>query len=85
MNLGNDNLEQFETCLAQTFPFEYLCVFSVGESVSVITDYSCVFPRSDITALYSDPPPGLCVIPDPNNITKVQIIFLDLSFVMDRR
>ncbi|GFS06919.1 ubiquitin-conjugating enzyme E2 Z [Elysia marginata] len=25
----------------------------------------------DILAIYSDPPPGLCVMPDPQNITKI--------------
>ncbi|XP_005094047.1 ubiquitin-conjugating enzyme E2 Z [Aplysia californica] len=30
--------------------------------------------KNDITALYSDPPPGLCVIPDPMNITKIHAL-----------
>lgn len=27
--------------------------------------------KNDILAIYSDPPPGLCVMPDPHNITKI--------------
>uniref|UniRef100_A0A0B7A662 Ubiquitin-conjugating enzyme E2 Z n=1 Tax=Arion vulgaris TaxID=1028688 RepID=A0A0B7A662_9EUPU len=30
--------------------------------------------KNDILAIYSDPPPGLCVMPDPNNITKIHAL-----------
>ncbi|GFO20236.1 ubiquitin-conjugating enzyme e2 z [Plakobranchus ocellatus] len=45
--------------------------FSDGDMMSPPSPACIRRIKNDILAIYSDPPPGLCVMPDPHNITKI--------------
>lgn len=66
----------FISCLQ----FQYLCIISSISTIFSVRDFFVcssvlslfVCPCRDIMSIYKEPPPGMFVVPDPQDMTKVK-------------